>query len=569
MRRRPLVTCLLASAAGAAAALPLAAWAGPGGGDYPDLRADPPERPLLQRDTSASQPRLLLRFDGFVTNIGDGPLDVSGNPAAGQMMQRIRSAGTLTDLQSVPVVYETADGHNHWHLMRIMRYTLRAGTSASSPAVAPGMKVGFCLVDSNAAPAPSPARESTTAVYSTSAGFNQGFCGVGKPDLTSLRMGVSVGWRDLYDRSLPFQWVDVSETAPGTYHLAAEADPEDIVAETDEANGMGVRAEPVTVPGHVATAVGPTAVPHGAAATVTLASRTVGSPGTRAFRVTRAPANGTLNAAVGATITGSTVTYTPRAGFSGADSFEFVAVATSGDSAGFPRNPPQATATLQVAAAPPPPTPPPPTPPPPAPAPSVAISGAPQQMVAGTAVRLRASVTGASGGVTWSTSAGRIDGTGLLTAPAAPPSGGTLTVRAVSTAAPQASATAQIRVVAPPVPVAAPAPELAGDRTSSPAAGPGASGAPVTGAVARITTRRSTSGRVLLVRVTPPAPGRMAVAAVRGGRVIDLCVRPVTAGRPAGCALRLPARLAGMPVRVAVVVRGGTTRWSARAVSAR
>jgi hypothetical protein len=366
MRRR-LVSALLA-AASAAAALPLIAWSAPDGAEYPDLRADAPERPLLDNRGD----RLLLRFDGFVTNVGDGPLDVEGNPRDGRMHQRVRVAGSLVDHRPVPVVYETADGHDHWHLMRVMRYSLRAGPGGSSPEVAPGQKVGFCLVDGEAAAA-ADSRESP--VYSTSAPFNRGFCGVGLTELTSLRMGVSVGWRDVYDRDLSFQWVDVSRTAPGTYWLAAEADPEDIIDEGDEANGVAVRAQAVTVPGHLATPVGPVGVAPGAPALVTLATRTVGAPGARSFRITRAPANGVLDVEVG----------------------------------------------------------------PAAPTASVAISGAPAAVVAGTAVRLQAVVSGAAQGVRWTASAGTVDASGLFTAPAAVPPGGTVTVRAASTAAPGAA----------------------------------------------------------------------------------------------------------------------------------
>jgi hypothetical protein len=526
MRRR-LVSALLA-AASAAAALPLIAWSAPDGAEYPDLRADAPERPLLDNRGD----RLLLRFDGFVTNVGDGPLDVEGNPRDGRMHQRVRVAGSLVDHRPVPVVYETADGHDHWHLMRVMRYSLRAGPGGSSPEVAPGQKVGFCLVDGEAAAA-ADSRESP--VYSTSAPFNRGFCGVGLTELTSLRMGVSVGWRDVYDRDLSFQWVDVSRTAPGTYWLAAEADPEDIIDEGDEANGVAVRAQAVTVPGHLATPVGPVGVAPGAPALVTLATRTVGAPGARSFRITRAPANGVLDVEVGRPFAGPTVTYAPRPGFAGSDSFEFAAVSTSGPTAGFPHDPPPATATLEVGPA--------------APTASVAISGAPAAVVAGTAVRLQAVVSGAAQGVRWTASAGTVDASGLFTAPAAVPPGGTVTVRAASTAAPGAAAEVVLAIVPAPVPVAA----------------PGRAG--VTALRRSLTLTRS--GRILVVRVTPPRLGRLAMVAVRGRAPLASCVRPAARARRTACALRLPARVTGLPVRVIVRLRSGAGDWGARAVSRR
>ena len=42
--------------------------------------------------------------------------------------------------------YETDDGHNHWRLQEIAGYSL--WNSAKTAEVAPGMKAGFCLIDS-------------------------------------------------------------------------------------------------------------------------------------------------------------------------------------------------------------------------------------------------------------------------------------------------------------------------------------------------------------------------------------------------------------------------------------
>lgn len=83
MPKRTAILPLLALAASAAAAIPIMGFAAPAN-SLPDLRSDPPTRPLLD-DVGD---RLLLRFDGYVTNVGYGPLDVTGNPGANQMRQR-------------------------------------------------------------------------------------------------------------------------------------------------------------------------------------------------------------------------------------------------------------------------------------------------------------------------------------------------------------------------------------------------------------------------------------------------------------------------------------------------
>ena len=97
----------------------------------------------------------------------------------------------------------------------------------------------------------------------------------------------------------------------------------------------------------------------------------------------------------------------------------------------FPLSPPAATVTIADAR------------------PSVAISGAPASLVAGTSVQLTAAVTNLPAGVTWSATAGTISRTGLYRAPATPPAGGAVTVRAASAANPAVAGEARIRIVPP------------------------------------------------------------------------------------------------------------------------
>ncbi len=527
MPRRTLVLAPLTAAALAAVSIPIIASGAPSGAQLPDLRADAPTNPTIQRYGSGPT-RLLVRFDGYVTNIGDGPLDIEGDPSSGQMMQRVRVNGSLVDDKSVPVQYETGDGHNHWHLKEVMRYSL--WNQAKTAEVAPGLKTGFCLVDSQTAPSPSPSPAGQT--YSTSAPFNHGFCGQGQPGLDDLRMGVSVGWRDLYYNGLAFQWVDASAVQPGVYWVAAQADPNNIIEEKNESNPLAFMAQSVTLPGWVATNVGTVQVPSGAATGVTLAANEVGDAGTRGFRIVSAPAHGTLNVPVGGTVdSAGAVTYTPAAGYAGPDAFTFAAITTSGVTAGFPNSPTSATASLQVGSA--------------ASAPSVAISGAPASLVVGTSVQLSAQVSGAAQGVTWTTTGGTITAAGLLKAPATVPAGGTITVRATSTAAPTRFAEATIAVQT--APANRPAPRTPGSGPSI----PGAPGASVSGENRLFSgTSMKRRNHTILVRSTALAGGTTNMAAVRGGTVVARCtITRKTAGRIA-CKLVVPARFTGKPVRV-------------------
>ncbi len=461
-RRRGLVAALVAAAAVAAALPVVGALAGPGH-DLPDLVADAPERPLLAEYTYPDgTAALLLRFDGFVHNRGAGPLEMRGTDRSGSDMTTVRqwarrTAGALEALAPVAgheatIRYETADGHNHWHLKEIARYSLWNG--ARTAEVAPGMKVGFCLEDSQRRETNGPASQ----VYS--AGVN--FCLQNQPTASAVAMGISAGWRDVYGRHLAFQWVNVSDVQPGAYRLAAQVDTADVVQESDESNNTRT-FEPADsiVPGYLATPVDAGAVPGGQASAITLASQAFArpanaaagepgvTPGARRFRIVSLPGHGTLRSgttvlAVGAVVSAASVSYTPASGYTGPDGFTFSAFdATSA----FPRAPAAAGVALTVGQA---------------PSVSVAISGAPASLQTGTSAQLSATVTGAAAGVGWSvngiaggdSTVGTISAAGLYRAPATAPAGGTVTVRATSTAQPTASAEVEIGIeqAAPPQP---------------------------------------------------------------------------------------------------------------------
>lgn len=172
----------------------------------------------------------------------------------------------------------------------------------------------------------------------------------------------------------------------------------------------------------------------------------------------------------------------------------------------------------------------------------MAISGAPASLVAGTSAQLTATVSGVPGGVTWSASAGTISPGGLLVAPATPPAGGTLTVRATSTAAPGVSAQAVIAVT--PAPVAEPAP------LPSPVV------PPVTVASTRLLSGLSVGhiGRRVIVGTitTGPKAGRVDVIVAAGGKVLGRCGARVSPRKTVSCRIVLRRNYALAKVRVTV-----------------
>jgi hypothetical protein len=321
------------------------------------------------------------------------------------------------------VLFETDDSHNHWHLKNIARYSLwnLEGTAE----VAPAQKVGFCLVDLQRREATGP----SSARY-TEAGNN--FCAQGETTASSLTMGVSAGWRDVYARSLAFQWIDVSDVAPGTYRLRSEIDPEGRIRETNELNPAALGAGAAVVPGYRAANVGVPAAKG--PRRVQLAATNVGGL-TRApqFKIVTPPQHGSVDRPVGQWFDGGSVQYTPAARYeTGADSFTFAA---RNPASSYPRNPPAAVATLAGSG------------------PRVTISGAPARLRAGAAARLRAVVQNDSARVSWSVGGvtggssirGRISTKGLYRAPKKVPPGGR--VRVSATSASGASGHAVIKIL--------------------------------------------------------------------------------------------------------------------------
>jgi hypothetical protein len=153
--------------------------------------------------------------------------------------------------------------------------------------------------------------------------------------------GISSGWRDVYGANVYFQWIDVSDVAPGLYRLGSEMDPDDFVQESNESNnGVTLAGSIVTVSGYVAS---PVSAAGSGKQTITLAAQQYGSPGARQFKVVSAPSHGTLNVALATPFTGPEVSYTPDHGYVGPDSFTFAAFDSTSP---YPLNPRVAVASV-------------------------------------------------------------------------------------------------------------------------------------------------------------------------------------------------------------------------------
>ncbi len=477
---------------------------------YPNLVADPPgaaAAPVVYDDGAG--PRLLMRFDGFVHNAGPGALEIFATGRSGTTMTNVQqrvydsvSGSSLWANNPRPqVLFETDDSHNHWHLKNIARYSLwnLEGTAQ----VAPAQKVGFCLVDLQRREATGP----SSARY-TEAGSN--FCAQGETTASSLTMGVSAGWRDVYARSLAFQWIDVSDVAPGSYRLRAEIDPEGRIRETNEVNPPAFGAGAAVVPGYRATNVG-VAAAKGPRQVQLAAANVGGLTQAPQFKIVTAPEHGSLDRPVGQWFAGGSVRYTPATPYSRADSFTFAA---RNPASSYPRNPPAAVATLEGLGA------------------LVTVSGAPRRLRAGDAARLKAVVQNDSPKVSWKVGGvlgggrvrGRISAKGLYRAPKRVPPGGR--VRVSATSASGASGHAVIRILkargsraAPDVPGG-----VLGRRESS-------------NPLSRLGFARH--GKRLLVTLRSAKAGVVVVSARRKGTNLGRCRARVVARQRMTCAIGL------------------------------
>ena len=184
----------------------------------PDLEQSPPSQ-LAVREAPNGDIR--LGFASAVVNIGAGPLIIEGRRASRReagmsATQLIRQAnGRVLRRPGVGVLrYTDADTHEHWHLLRFDRYTLRhAGRKA---VVAADRKTGFCLGDRFEAslgqqlpgePAQPP--------------FTRN-CGLDHPEFLRISEGISVGYGDDYGPYLEGQYLPLDGLPEGRYDLVHE-----------------------------------------------------------------------------------------------------------------------------------------------------------------------------------------------------------------------------------------------------------------------------------------------------------------------------------------------------------
>jgi hypothetical protein len=170
-----------------------------------------------------------LRFGATIINIGEGDFMVGAYrrlPIGGwDVYQQIADVdGQYTEKKAPTGLKWGGDGHNHWHVRNVETHWVE---TLDGEEVGRVVKEGYCFFDTTPV-APELAGAPERPVY--------GAHDCGHQSETSLDMGLSVGWGDLYPWSMFEQQIDVTDIPDGDYRIRAVADPGEWFDEVDETN---------------------------------------------------------------------------------------------------------------------------------------------------------------------------------------------------------------------------------------------------------------------------------------------------------------------------------------------
>ncbi len=195
----------------------------------PDLRTLPPSNLHLVVDPGSG--RKYVRFSNLIWNSGPGRLELIGrvNRAAGQIQvaQRVFSPDDEIVEEYGFGVFKFHDLHNHWHLDDFAIYQVWALNDAGEPlhVAATGGKVSYCVQDIRRG--------------------DKDLAAVEGPDWPQYGacwgelQGLSPNWIDVYEYTLPGQYVDITGLPDGVYALITAVDPDNLIREVREHNNAG------------------------------------------------------------------------------------------------------------------------------------------------------------------------------------------------------------------------------------------------------------------------------------------------------------------------------------------
>ncbi len=181
----------------------------------------------VQAATGVKTGRQFLYFTTTIANVGDGPLALHADrrnrfTSSWRVSQQFDERdGTRSEREIPGDLVWGGHGHDHWHLKFGAAYRLEDADGVERTL----QKAGYCFFDQVAR---TPAAGAQVFDKDTCDGL----------DRTSLEMGMSVGWSDPYQWTLPDQNLDVTGLPDGRYRLYATADPDGWIDETDEGNNV-------------------------------------------------------------------------------------------------------------------------------------------------------------------------------------------------------------------------------------------------------------------------------------------------------------------------------------------
>jgi hypothetical protein len=215
MRVLPVVaTITLTSAALAVAERPSS---GDGTARLPDLVQELPSDLEITVVGPPARPVYRLGFRSAISNIGRGPLTISGRRASADAATMTADQVVEHDGAPSKVVsdvgrlrYVVSPDHRHWHLLGFDRYQLRrAGRPAATIS---DRKTGFCLGDRY----PVLDRHLGAAVHEP---VYRSRCGLGERRLMGIQEGITVGYGDDYAATLEGQYLRLTGLSSGRYVL--------------------------------------------------------------------------------------------------------------------------------------------------------------------------------------------------------------------------------------------------------------------------------------------------------------------------------------------------------------
>jgi len=236
----------------------------------PECQASDPRLllPDLVPDTPASvRTRLMggeriVEFTSSIGNVGPGALLVEGiTVTLGGTQVTVgyqlidRNDGSRCARESG--VFEYHPAHSHFHFDDFVGYEVRVGDPNLGPLVVTGEKASYCLIDMT------PVRGFDVARHPLLRGR------ITCTEAEGIQ-GISVGFKDVYDRTLPGQLLSLDRPTSipaGSYFIVNDVDPLGILWESNKANNRA--ASSFTVGG----AAGPLATPSVVVPTATSTPR--------------------------------------------------------------------------------------------------------------------------------------------------------------------------------------------------------------------------------------------------------------------------------------------------------